>query len=179
MFLSLLHAEHELPAILQRLQSPHAAEEVFIDGRRLRGGPARGLRVGDPVEVFEVQPEHRGDRPRGLGKKDDAIEWDRRKELPSEFLIVDRGETEGGAISSRHTELGEDSRIALGHFRSRGHEEGRQAKALGHLELGGDVRHREAARGVRVAEAHDVEKELLLGGRLHHLVVLEPALQES
>jgi hypothetical protein len=58
-------------------------------------------------------------------------------------------------------------------------EEGQQADALAALELGGDGRHAEAARRVGVAQAHDVEQQLLFGGALDHLVVLQAGVVEG
>jgi hypothetical protein len=76
-------------------------------------------------------------------------------------------------------ELGKDGRIALGDLRSRSYEEGSQLKVLGELELGRDGRHRQAAGSVRIAQANDVEEELLLSCGLYSLVVLDSALVEG
>src|SRR5262249_27791762 len=128
--------------------------------------------------VLQVQTEHGGDGPRGLSEIDEAVQGQGGEELARELLVIERGEAEGGPICPRDAELRQDRGVALRHFGPRRHEEGSQAEALAHLELGGDGRDRETARGVRVAQAHDVEQELLLGGGLDHLVVLETALLE-
>src|SRR4029077_4691990 len=55
-------------------------------------------------------------------------------------------------------------------------EEGDDREVLRALELRRDGGHREAARRVGVAKAHDVEEQLLLTRRLHDLVVLQAVL---
>src|SRR5262249_38919973 len=134
--------------------------------------------VGDPIQVLQVQTEHGGDGPRGLSEIDEAVQGQGGEELARELLVIERGEAEGGPICPRDAELRQDRGVALRHFGPRRHEEGSQAEALAHLELGGDGRYRETARGIRVAQAYDVEQKLLLGGGLDHLIVLETTLLE-
>ena len=178
-FFLLGHPEHQGAPVLQALQGRDAAQEVG-SRRGLAGrGAAGGLGVGHPVEVLEVEAEDLGDRPGGLGQVDHAVQRQRGEQLAGEFLVVEGGEAEGGAVGAHDLGLGQHRGEAAVEVAPGGGEEGQQADALAALELGGDGRHRQAARRVGVAQAHDVEQELLFGGPLDDLVVLQAGVVEG
>src|SRR5262249_30293048 len=108
-------------------------------------------------------------------QEDEAVQRKDREQFLGELLIVERREAEGGTVRAPDPELRENRRVAPGDLRARRDEERGQLEVLRDLELGGDGRDRKAAGRVRVAQADDVEQELLLRRRLDHFVVLEPA----
>jgi hypothetical protein len=174
-----LQAEDDGAPVLQGLQGGDTAQEITRRRGQARRGAAGGLGVGHPVEVFEVEPEDLGDRPGGLGQVDHAIEGQRGEQLAGEFLVVERGEAEGGPVGAHDLGLGQHGGEAAVEIAPGSCEKGQQADALGALELGGNGRHGKAARRVGVAQAHDVEQQLLFGGALDHLVVVQAGVVEA
>src|SRR5262249_51449852 len=110
-----------------------------------------------------------------LGEVGDAFEGDGGEQAAGEFLVVERGVAERRAVRATELGLREDGpAVAAEGVAGRGRGEERDRLEGGDdLLLLGDGREREAAGRVRVAEADDVEEELLLGGRLDRLVVAQ------
>src|SRR5215469_16851064 len=84
-----LDAKDQLSTVLENLQGLDAAQEIPEHRGFLGRGSARRLRIGDPVQVLEVQAKHGGNGPRGLGEIEQSVQGQSGEQLTRELLVVE------------------------------------------------------------------------------------------
>ena len=162
--------------ILQFLQSVDPFEELGVVWSAFGSWATCGLGVGDPVEIFQVESKHRRDGPSGSREIKCSVQGDGGKEPSRVFLVIQRGVAECGARGPGQGGLGQG--LGSESIGRAGQKKRDGLQFRSELLLVGDVGDRQAARGVGVSQADDIQEELLLGSRLDRFVVLKSGLDE-
>ena len=161
----LLVADLDQTLPLQGAQLSGQSQEVLEGGSARWRGTRRADGVVQPAEALHGQAQHALERPARALQQDDQLEIDRRQQAAHELVVLQRCEGVGGLLGPAHAGV-EAQRVGavLGQRRI-------GSQRPGDLELGHDAAHLQEQRRVAVAQAHQVQEQLLVDALAQGLVV--------